>query len=145
MHRQTIYDVVLYGIRVQGGPSMKDKDNCAYRDNNGNRCAIGMWISDAVYDPEIEGTSAWALGQKFPAINFPVWFAEQGYFMSQLQIAHDDSARYDLDEPFMDKFERRMEKLAEDFHLIYIPPGSTIPDDSLAVYQSLKEMHDEQV
>jgi len=118
--KQIIFDVVLFGIRAQGGPSMNGKE-CAYRSPMGRRCAVGMWIANDQYDPLMEGKTVLSLTRLFPKI--PAWFHEHELFMSALQHAHDYSAYGN----FQFEFESRMHQLAEEEGLRYTPPQVPMP------------------
>ena len=62
--KQQTFDTVVNGLREQGCKSIEARENkatgkitgfCKYRDNQGNKCAIGQLISDEEYDASLEG------------------------------------------------------------------------------------------
>ena len=53
---QTIFNRVAAHLLAQGRPSLSDNE-CAYRGENGLRCAVGCLIDDAHYSEAIEGHS----------------------------------------------------------------------------------------
>ena len=55
---QTIFDKVAAHLLAQGRPSLSDNElECAYRGENGLRCAVGYLIDDAHYRVYMEGRS----------------------------------------------------------------------------------------
>lgn len=64
--------------------------NCMYRGPDGKKCAVGMFIPDDAYNPNMEGKKAIFIEQYCPYnINsvMPLYL----YQMAQLQIVHDHS------------------------------------------------------
>lgn len=52
--RQEIFDLAWNGLKAQGFErSLNSSHTCAYRGENGMRCAIGFCIDDANYDEEL--------------------------------------------------------------------------------------------
>ena len=123
MDKQIIFDVVLFGIRAQGGPSMNGK-GCAYRSAMGRRCAVGMWIANDQYDPLMEGRTVLSITRLFPG-KLPAWFQDHTGFLQSLQQAHDSAA--DSEDFFPEDFERRMRRLAEVTGLRYTHPEVPMP------------------
>jgi len=64
MQMQELFDKMVEGLNKQKAistrPATWDEDvlMCAYRAENGNRCAVGMLIPDDLYVPELEGRPA---------------------------------------------------------------------------------------
>lgn len=58
--KQALFDRAVKGLASQGfAPSyLPDNGTCAYRGEDGKRCAVGHLIPDAVYKPEMEGHNA---------------------------------------------------------------------------------------
>jgi len=66
MNTQEVFDKVVSHLRMQGAKSMACGPNidelvCAYRGNNGRKCAVGCLIPDKEYDPRIEGVSVYTI------------------------------------------------------------------------------------
>ena len=123
MDKQIIFDVVLFGIRAQGGPSMNGR-NCAYRSSaTGRRCAVGMWIANDQYDPLMEGRTVPCIARLFPE-KIPAWFHAHTCFLQSLQHAHDFAAD---GKDFDQFFEQRMCQLAAREGLRYTPPQVPMP------------------
>jgi len=55
MTRQEMLDIAVAGVIGQGWLSMDTNGFCAYRGDDGRRCAIGWLIPDQVYRPGLEG------------------------------------------------------------------------------------------
>ena len=85
--KQETFDRTVRFIFKQG-KSVDKSGNCRYRGPDGKKCAAGLWISDGLYTPELEGDTIAkpacydALRQSgFPAREMSVLYA--------LQRAHD--------------------------------------------------------
>lgn len=92
MDRQRVFDVVASHLLAQGHRA-KDPSppgSCLYRAPNGDRCAIGVLIPDALYTPSLEGNSIEkqivreAISPHYGAIH-----AEDMSFLTTLQSIHD--------------------------------------------------------
>jgi hypothetical protein len=94
MDKQRIFDVTVAFLAGQGRQSISGP-TCAYRGDNGARCAIGLWISDAKYTPNMEGSTLTPCFKPtgpakliHEAVPFPMT-SEIQRFMIDLQLAHD--------------------------------------------------------
>lgn len=142
MNKQIIYDVILFGLRKQGKPSVYLNRNCVYRDNTGNRCAIGMWINNESYDERMEGRSVKELISSALKDGFkiPHWFGEHEAFLSSMQCIHDGplgllpSSEWHKYEKasWLPMWEASMQHYANHNYLIYTPPGQE-PEDAPTV------------
>jgi hypothetical protein len=142
MNAQLIFDVVLYGIRAQGGGSANSAGGCWYREEStGRRCAVGMWISDAHYHPSMEGrTVDTLLIEKDVTYTTPSWFKEHLPLLRDLQKAHDMSTGTTAkvpDEFFLREFESKMCSLASKYNLRYHKPEA-IPVEAIELYKELQ-------
>ena len=122
MDKQIIFDVVLFGIRAQGGPSLNGR-GCAYRSANGRRCAVGMWIANDQYVPLMEGKTVLSISRLFPE-KIPAWFQDHLGFLRSLQSIHDCAAE---NHDFANEFELRMRQLATQEGLRYTHPEVPMP------------------
>lgn len=80
---------------------------CAYRGDNGRKCAVGMVIPDEDYSPDMELFVA-SKGKVYR------YLVGEGYdvpFLIRLQHIHDIVPR--------SKWENEFEKVAEEYSLIY--------------------------
>ena len=59
---------------------------CAYRGEEGRKCAIGVLIPDEVYDPAMEALSVLMLTERFPSLGF---MKGHIHFLDRLQRIHD--------------------------------------------------------
>jgi hypothetical protein len=140
MNAQLIFDVVLFGIRQQGGGSFSQgSGSCFYRGPEGRRCALGMWISDSAYEPSMEGHGvAWLLQSDYFKDKLPSWFREHSGLLSALQAAHDRAANERaVKAPFFATWEDEMRTIARCRHLIYTPPGHMLTAEAEATYWSI--------
>lgn len=55
---QSIFDQVAKALIAQGAASYDPDYGCAYRSDNGHKCAVGHLLLDEEYDPKFEGRSA---------------------------------------------------------------------------------------
>lgn len=92
MTAQEYFDLLCRTSRDGGFPSMSDHANgCAYRGDNGRKCAIGLLIPDNIYDKSIEGTPIDALTDSWHSrIDRPSGISTRQLF--QIQSAHDSRA-----------------------------------------------------
>lgn len=122
MTNQEAFDKVWHHFVVEQNPkSWDEKGICKYRGPNGTKCAAGIFISDEVYDPIIEGNQItylkeMAIGFKNnQSFNAPILekiiASFEGidlYFLRRLQIIHDEN--------FVN-FEFEMRRLAQEQYL----------------------------
>lgn len=117
LNRQDILEATVMGIVTQGGPSLDDGGNPAYRGNDGCRCALGFLIDDANYDPSLEGFNldsysvSGALAKSLPEFD-----CDDRKFLRELQWAHDltvDDMEYD-DADFWSGWVTRLVELCKD-------------------------------
>jgi hypothetical protein len=127
MTNQEAFDKALAAMRLQGKPSFKTVERedmsvdayCAYRGDNGLRCAIGALVPDERYSP------AWDVEEKnVYKIQDDLVFLGLGLeFMLELQRAiHDGPAT--SDKPFLEEVEVGAKAFAKRFHLTYREPTS---------------------
>ena len=62
VNNQEAFNKAVLGVVAQGGPSMVEPhldycSQCAYRAENGRKCAVGHLIEDEDYDPYVERKS----------------------------------------------------------------------------------------
>ena len=61
MTNQQIFNKVAKHLLKQGRRA-RDGNGCAYRGENGTKCAVGCLIPDALYDDRLEGSSVRYVG-----------------------------------------------------------------------------------
>lgn len=98
MTNQEIFDRVYVHLLTQNAKS-EASIGCAYRGDNGRKCAIGCLIPDEVYKPDFEGISPEVLGEAppigpcqeafFEALLSLGFSIKQGAFLNSLQLIHD--------------------------------------------------------
>ncbi len=96
---QETFDQVAIHLALQGCKSTsvfkvtgadRTKRQCAYRGDNGCKCAAGVLIPDEQYRPELEGASATVVFEGFESIRRGTgspWI----FLIDGLQNAHDNS------------------------------------------------------
>lgn len=116
--RQRVFDKALAHLRAQKKLSM-GYIGCAYRGDEGAKCAIGIFIPDGKYSKSMEGKRV-DCDVVFPALSKSV--SETGYqFLSDIQnYLHDDVP----DSDFHAGMERSAKELAALYDLKYSAPES---------------------
>jgi len=111
-----------YFVIEKHGPSMQANKcgvlECAYRGDNGARCAIGVLIPDAQYSRGMEQKSASAIYSKVPALH-----SIDRILLDRLQTLHDLSASCGSE--FARVIETRLCEFACDHNLQI--PGEAMP------------------
>jgi hypothetical protein len=85
--KQEIFDAAVKQIALQGGPSVALSGFCAYRGENGRKCAVGAVLADDEYEPIFEDHGSVNL------INLPDRLKPHRRFLRELQQAHDGANR----------------------------------------------------
>ena len=87
---QAVFDKVVKHLLTQNRLS-EGKRGCAYRDKDGDMCAVGCLISDKAYDPEIEGHSVFHLRvQETLAKSGVPTYNKMKFLLADLQYLHDE-------------------------------------------------------
>jgi len=89
LHQQ-VYDTVASHLLAQRKPAritLKSIVQCAYRTDQGLKCAIGCLIPDDKYDPKMEGKDIRYLQRVHPDLLPKV----DSKFLTELQMAHDNT------------------------------------------------------
>ena len=103
MKQQEIFDAAAAHLMGMDGPSLdKDGDGCVYRGEdldgcyNGQMCAVGLFIADEHYSPNLEGSGITGSQSVADAVAAS-WGQDdltydQVSLLADLQIAHDDTS-----------------------------------------------------
>jgi hypothetical protein len=114
MTEQEIFTTVATHLLTQRAKSLRD-NGCAYRGENGTKCAIGCLIPDDIYTLKIEGASIHGLLQgthkKILPANFRSLFVNHENFLTQLQRLHDTE--------FVECWEKELKIIAQNRNLIF--------------------------
>ena len=111
MNRQQTFDTVVAHLRKQGKQATIDGHGCAYRGDNGTKCAVGCLIPDSEYREEFEG---WPVGGVMGQC-----MALQDHdvdLLASLQRVHDANLPYD--------WEKRFQTVAKMYGLTYESPAN---------------------
>lgn len=116
MTPQEIFNQVATHLLTQKEKAMHDSDEnmCAYRAEDGLKCAFGGVLPDKMYDPMMEGTRADGVFDGWPKV--AEYFGEGNrQLVQELQNVHDDNqpdewreclqdvaTDYDLDSSILD-------------------------------------------
>lgn len=88
----------------RGGCSYGERMGCAYRGNNGKKCAAGLLIPDEKYEPEFETCGCYLTprtsgGKRDNTLKIQIILEEQGYdpkIIQQFQILHDNVSGFSI-------------------------------------------------
>jgi hypothetical protein len=119
---QETFDYVVNHLRKQGKQSLYGR-NCAYRGENGLKCAVGVLIPDELYSVKFEGMKVCSPFLESLLVGYNI------YLLVALQELHDCSS--------VEKWEAGFKRIAEQFYIIYSPPDATaelkyLHEDSLS-------------
>lgn len=114
MTSEEVFDTVLKHLRTQGVQCMENCE-CAYRNAEGLKCAIGVLLDDEDYDPIMEGRTARELQARFGLLQ-----DIDTELLSRLQHAHDTNDHWNED-GFAWRGESYMAEIAEIYGLLYCP------------------------
>jgi len=102
MNNQEVFNIVVQHMRKQNRKSLDANGNCVYRNDRGDKCALGILIPDALYSEGMEG-------QPFNAFcNIKAWECDMS-LLDELQCIHDDFR--------VDEWESQFEAVAEAYQL----------------------------
>lgn len=114
---QELFDAIVSGLREQGGQSLDEMQlSCAYRGENGRKCAVGQVLPDPSYNPAMEGMGLKRLldsGLLPPATQEE--FDLHQDLLREMQNIHDGVA-------YVSDWEYAFRDAAERFDLTYSPP-----------------------
>jgi hypothetical protein len=105
---QEVFDAACVHLAAQKRPAKTLGGGCYYRNNEGCACAVGHFIPDDKYDPNMEG-GLYTLVEKFHK-QLPAWFGHHRNLLSDLQNAHDHALG-------VESLQRRLNDVAEEHHL----------------------------
>ena len=140
MKQQEIFNKAAVHLMGMDGPSLDaDGDACAYRgynddcELNGQKCAVGLFIDDQHYDDDLEGQGIIGSQSVADAVA-KSWGQEslsndQLSLLADLQNAHDDTSRDDVDSIKSRKWRNgiidALDGVATKFHLRFDPKGAS--------------------
>lgn len=110
MTRQEMFDAAYIGLASQGFIRSMSNQGCAYRGDEGRRCAIGWIMPDEAYSPDLEGLSPMncEIEKALDLASGDICFADE------LQEAHDGDA-HEGDTP--EAMKERLESFAIKYNL----------------------------
>ncbi len=92
---RTLRDMVVtavVGVINQGKPAFSvGQGTCVYRDNSGNKCAVGQLIPDDKYTPEMEGYQIESNFRVRKALNIDE-YSDESRVLNRIQNSHDSAA-----------------------------------------------------
>lgn len=62
---------------------------CAYRGNDGNMCAVGVYIPEECYSDEYEAIQLHEILEADAGLRLPIWMHEHPKVLGALQAVHD--------------------------------------------------------
>ena len=133
MKPQEIFDAASVHLMGMDGPSLDmDGDACVYRgynddcEFNGQKCEVGLFISDKHYDDDLEGQGI-SGGQAVADAVAASWgqddlTEDQLMLLADLQNAHDDTSR---GWEWPNSIVVALDGVATKFHLRFDPKGAS--------------------
>ncbi len=116
MTEQSILDRLWQHFVVERKPFGLSEDGvCQYRAESGACCAVGLFIPDDEYTPDMEHMGPADIGEELH------WPAEVVPLLEQAQNVHDEAALLGQRRGPMDPYEeiqRRLEMMAEAYELV---------------------------
>ena len=134
MKQQEIFDAASVHLMGMDGPSLdQDGDGCVYRGEdfdgcyNGQMCAVGLFIADEHYSPNLEGSGITGSQSVAEAVALS-WGQDdltddQLSLLADLQMAHDDSSRGISEDDWSRDVVTALDGVATKFHLRFDPKG----------------------
>lgn len=92
--KQQYLDLLVTTSKQGGFPAVSEREECAYRSDDGKRCAVGLILPDAFYDSHnLEGSTVVDIADEFPEVEefFPAGLAVKD--MREIQNCHDTIAQ----------------------------------------------------
>ena len=136
MKQQEIFDAASVHLMGMDGPSLDEhNDACVYRgygedcELNGQKCAVGLFIDDEHYSPDLEGQGI-SGGQAVADAVAKSWgeddlTVEQIRLLADLQNAHDYTSRGISENDWSDNIVAALDGVATKFHLRFDPKGAS--------------------
>jgi len=103
MNNQEVFNIVVQHLRKQNRKSLNANGNCVYRNDRGDKCAIGILIPDASYTEGMEGQP---FDRYFTEVKS--WECDVS-LLDELQCIHDDFP--------IEEWESQFEAVAEAYQL----------------------------
>ena len=132
MKQQKIFDAASVHLMGMDGPSLdQDSDACVYRGKdddcefNGQMCAVGLFIADEHYSPDLEGSG---MSNQLVAESVArswdqdVLRPDQLLLLHDLQTAHDETSR---GWEWPNSIVVALDKVADKHHLRFDPKGAS--------------------
>jgi len=139
MKPQEIFDAASVHLMGMDGPSLdENNDACVYRgydddcEYNGQKCAVGLFIADEYYSPDLEGQGI-SGGQAVADAVAASWgqddlTVDQISLLADLQNAHDETSRGSSlipDHTWSKNIVAALDGVATKFHLRFDPKGAS--------------------
>lgn len=118
--RQDILEASVMAIVSQGGPSMGMEGGCSYRGCDFRKCAVGHFIDDKLWKPELEGQTvdSWPIHNALEKSLQMSLGREDFEFFRDLQNCHDISA-FDAndDDEFWSRWVSALRRMCDNYGL----------------------------
>jgi len=133
MKQQEIFDAASVHLMGMDGPSLdENNDACVYRgydddcEYNGQKCAVGLFIADKHYSPDLEGQGITGSQSVADAVAAS-WgqddlTEDQLMLLADLQDAHDETSR---GREWPNIIVDALDDVATKFHLRFDPKGAS--------------------
>ena len=99
MTPQEVFETVANHLFTQGQQAKNDVGHCMYRGIGGTKCAVGILISDADYEYDMDmGFSSEDLVAEFQSCPSISLMKEHIQLLSALQVVHDEDSNWESTE-----------------------------------------------
>lgn len=118
MTPQEIFNTVATHLFTQGERAMYywGVIRCAYRNDSGQKCAVGCLIPDEVYNTAMEDMGVVNLVKTFGAL--PTFIASNLCLLEMLQNVHDDATAWATEKTLKKRLRRVSEKYSLDSSIL---------------------------
>ena len=119
--KQEVFDKIVNHLRSMETRSANGAGTCRYRAPDGNKCAVGILISDNKYSESMEGLAVCTLVDVFSHV-LPKYISKYSGMLEKFQELHDEKTNWRLHKRGIKKsVESVFKKIAEAEHLVYTP------------------------
>jgi hypothetical protein len=118
---QEMFDIIYRHFVINKNPPSYDKETqrCMYRSPNGGKCAVGLFIPDNEYKPEMD-SDFWGINVRRLNVRFKLLISDANEdFLKKMQDIHDFKSN-DTQDVFYQYVKDQMEEYARD-HGLTIP------------------------
>jgi hypothetical protein len=111
--QEFLQDLIDYYSEDTSRRAANSNGQCKYRDGKGRKCAIGRWISESKYSPEMESQFLIQI-----IYSLPDEIRSLGYgFLSECQDLHDNAVHWDDHKGISKRGKKMVQKLENKYEI----------------------------